>query len=191
MASSAATRARRWMRAISTTPCCCCAITRPSARCDRRCRSSKNVRGAMRALHPRAALPKRHLCRQTVIELPRCVERPRAVYRPEPATRRRSDMNAEPAPKERVLVLAPTPADTALTENILREAGFTCHVCADTRDLSRELRLGAGTVLVTEEVYSSRDVFYLVEAIRGQADWSDFSVLLLVSLGVVFSVLVC
>ena len=92
-------------------------------------------------------------------------------------------MNAEPAPEERVLVLAPTPADAALTENILREAGFTCHVCADTRDLSRELRLGAGTVLVTEEVYSSRDVFYLVEAIRGQADWSDIPVLLLASSG--------
>ena len=85
--------------------------------------------------------------------------------------------------KERVLLLTPTPADAMLSENILREAGLPCHVCNDIREVSRELRLGAGAVLLTEEVYSSRDVFYLVEAVRGQDHWSDIPILLLSSSG--------
>lgn len=85
--------------------------------------------------------------------------------------------------KERVLVLAPTPTDATLSENILREAEIPCHVCTDTRDLSRELRIGAGVALLTEEIYSSRDVFYLVEALRSQPDWSDIPLLLLSSSG--------
>lgn len=85
--------------------------------------------------------------------------------------------------KERVLVLAPTPMDAALSENILREAGMPCHVCSDVRELSRELRLGAGAALLTEDIYSSRDVFYWVEAVRSQAEWSDIPILLLSSSG--------
>lgn len=85
--------------------------------------------------------------------------------------------------QERVLVLAPTTGDAALTRSILEEAGLVCHVCADTRELSRELRLGAGAALMTEEVHASHDVFYLVEMIRAQPAWSDVPMLLLSATG--------
>jgi len=46
--------------------------------------------------------------------------------------------------KERVLVLAPTAADAALSRAILDEAGLRCEMCVDPGQLSRELRAGAG-----------------------------------------------
>lgn len=92
-------------------------------------------------------------------------------------------MSTQSTSLERVLVLAPTAADAELTRSILREAKLGCYVCADTRELSRELRVGAGAALLTEEVYASREVFFLVETVRNQPAWSDIPILLLSTTG--------
>ena len=79
--------------------------------------------------------------------------------------------------KERVLVLAPTPADAALSRAILDEAGLICEMCADPGQLSRELRAGAGAALLTDEVHRSRGAAELVAAVRSQPAWSDIPIL--------------
>jgi signal transduction histidine kinase len=81
--------------------------------------------------------------------------------------------------EERVLVLAPTPADAVVTRTLLAEAGLACHVCADLAALCGECGAGAGAVLLTEEVLADGGADRLVELLRRQPPWSDLPVLLL------------
>ncbi|HYQ90648.1 MAG TPA: hypothetical protein VES89_00885, partial [Candidatus Competibacteraceae bacterium] len=84
---------------------------------------------------------------------------------------------------ERVLVLAPTAADAALTRSILAEAGLACHLCADLGGLSQALGEEAGAVLLTDAVLTASDIHSLVEALRCQPPWSDIPILLLSGTG--------
>ena len=95
-------------------------------------------------------------------------------------------MAAEDAPKpdaDRVLVLAPTPADATLTQSILAEAGLGSHVCADLRELSHELALGAGAVILTEEAFGRSDEYCLLDALQREPAWSDPPIIMLSSSG--------
>jgi DNA-binding NtrC family response regulator len=83
----------------------------------------------------------------------------------------------------RVLVLAPTAGDAALTHTLLTEAGLECHVCPDLAGLCREVGAGAGAILVTEEVLADDSSDGLVEVLQQQPPWSDVPVLLLASSG--------
>ncbi len=87
------------------------------------------------------------------------------------------------ADAERVLVLAPTPADATLTRSILAEARLSSHVCADLEELSREMAKAAGVILVTEEVLTRGDAQCLIEALQREPAWSDPPILLLSSSG--------
>ena len=84
-----------------------------------------------------------------------------------------------PPDPERVLVLAPTSGDAALSRSILAEAGIACHVCADSRDASREIAQGAGALLLTDDFVDDRNLDALVEALRSQPAWSDLPILVL------------
>ncbi|HEV8256648.1 MAG TPA: ATP-binding protein [Casimicrobiaceae bacterium] len=84
---------------------------------------------------------------------------------------------------ERVLVLAPTSTDAALSRSLLAEAGLACNVCADLREVSRDLVDGAGAILLTDEVIADRDIGHLVEVLRAQPTWSDVPILVLLSSG--------
>lgn len=79
---------------------------------------------------------------------------------------------------QRVLVLAPTPGDASLTRSILADAGFEHYLCRDTAELAREIRNGAGAVLLTEDSLA-RDVRPLTRELTGQPGWSDIPTLLL------------
>jgi len=59
--------------------------------------------------------------------------------------------------QERVLVLAPTPADAALSRTIILDAGLACHVEADSDSLARSVSAGVGAILLTEEVVTRWD----------------------------------
>ena len=81
---------------------------------------------------------------------------------------------------ERVLVLAPTSGDATLTRSILAEAGLACHVCADLREVSREVSDNAvGALLLTDDDVGSRDTDSLLDALRSQPAWSDIPILVL------------
>jgi PAS domain S-box-containing protein len=80
---------------------------------------------------------------------------------------------------ERVLVLMPTVRDAERTAVLLAEASITATVCADLRELCRELRAGAGVALLTDETLTTDTTGQLSEALREQPTWSAVPVLVL------------
>lgn len=93
-------------------------------------------------------------------------------------------MHLEVSPQEeRILVLAPTAADAAITQTLLDEAGLVCQICSDLHVLGQEVVRGAGAILLTEEVLTESDAKFLVQALADQPRWSDMPVLLLTSRG--------
>ncbi len=85
--------------------------------------------------------------------------------------------------EERILVLAPTAADAALSQSILADAGLACHVCIDPGSLCRAYTEGAGALLLTEEVLGASDSDNLLGLLHQQPPWSDVPILLLTSRG--------
>jgi signal transduction histidine kinase/ActR/RegA family two-component response regulator len=81
--------------------------------------------------------------------------------------------------EERVLVLMPSERDTERTLHLLTDANLPCTACADVPELCRELRRGAGAVLLTDEMISADLDRYLEEALRQQSAWSALPILLL------------
>jgi signal transduction histidine kinase/ActR/RegA family two-component response regulator len=79
----------------------------------------------------------------------------------------------------RVLVLMPTARDAERTASLLAEASIESKPCADLAELCRELRAGAGAVLLTDETLSGDSSGQLAEALRDQPEWSALPVLLL------------
>jgi signal transduction histidine kinase len=82
---------------------------------------------------------------------------------------------------ERLLLLAPTARDAALSRDILGRAGLTPLVCRELNELCREIEQGAGAVLLTDAALI--DVAPLAAALHDQPPWSDIPVILLSPLG--------
>ena len=85
--------------------------------------------------------------------------------------------------EQRVLVLAPTGKDAALTQSVLAQGGVVCCGCRDLAHLCQELDAGAGVVLVTEEAVFPAGGDCLVEWLRRQPPWSDLPILVLARAG--------
>jgi signal transduction histidine kinase/ActR/RegA family two-component response regulator len=93
-------------------------------------------------------------------------------------------MSTAPAvDQERVLVLAPTPADAALTRTIIADAGLVCHVDEDSNALARDVAQGVGAIVLTEEVITRGDNRELARALTNQPSWSEIPIILLVGAG--------
>jgi signal transduction histidine kinase len=80
--------------------------------------------------------------------------------------------------ERRVLVLAPTRKDATLTCAVLDHAGIECEICADLGCVMREIKQGAGALLLTEEVLDSASGS-LASIIARQPPWSDLPILML------------
>ena len=85
--------------------------------------------------------------------------------------------------EERVLLLAPTPKDAAMTQRILGDVGIACSTCSSVQALCTELALGAGAVVLTEEASSSSEIATLVIHLRRQPPWSDMPIVVLAGAG--------
>lgn len=85
--------------------------------------------------------------------------------------------------EERVLVLMPSERDAERTLHLLAEANVTCSACTGVPALCRELRAGAGAVLLTDEIVSTDTDRRFEEALRQQPAWSALPILLLVREG--------
>ena len=83
---------------------------------------------------------------------------------------------------ERILVLAPTAADAALSRAFLSEAGFKSQICSDLSAAGSALA-ESGALLMTEDALRSTAFEAMLRALRSQAPWSDIPVLLLSSAG--------
>src|SRR5262245_34976742 len=81
--------------------------------------------------------------------------------------------------EHRVLILAPTGKDAALTRSILDRANVASDGCRDLEEVCRELESGAAAVLLTEETVSLNPNSCLLQWLRNQPSWSDLPVLIL------------
>jgi signal transduction histidine kinase/CheY-like chemotaxis protein len=79
----------------------------------------------------------------------------------------------------RVLVLAPTRADARVTAQVLEQAGVTTCCCGSAAEMAREIAIGAGAIIVTDDVAqaeSFEDVHFMLAR---QPSWSELPLLLL------------
>ena len=90
-------------------------------------------------------------------------------------------MSGELSPnlEQRVLFLAPTDKDAAMTASILGRAGVTCASCADFVELCDQLESGAGAVMLPEEAVVVEKYDRLTGWLSKQPPWSDLPVLVL------------
>jgi signal transduction histidine kinase/CheY-like chemotaxis protein len=84
---------------------------------------------------------------------------------------------------ERALILAPRGRDAIVAAGILREAGLTAEICGDLLRFQREVELGAGLAVVTDEAIRHADMRILARWIATQPSWSDFPFILLTDQG--------
>lgn len=88
-------------------------------------------------------------------------------------------MRLSDAVAERVLVLAPTGRDAALTCRVLEDHGLPCLACHRVGDLDRELERGGGVLVLGEEALEPETTARLMVRLGGQPVWSDLPVILL------------
>ena len=90
---------------------------------------------------------------------------------------------AEAHAEYRVLVLAPTGFDAALSREMLGRAALEVEIVTTFAALLTKLEEGAGALLLTEEALLLRDIQGLIDALHAQPSWSDLPVLLLTKRG--------
>ena len=85
--------------------------------------------------------------------------------------------------EERILILAPTLKDAETTQRVFTKAGLQSHICRDTEELCRELKIGMGAMLVTQEAILRDEAHQLNEALQKQPPWSDYPLIVLTPAG--------
>jgi signal transduction histidine kinase/ActR/RegA family two-component response regulator len=91
-------------------------------------------------------------------------------------------MNASD-PALRILVLAPTGKDAALSQSLLERAGMPCKTCRDLDEIRRELDVGAGALMLPEEAIALDRKSSVVRWLEHQPPWSDLPVIVLARAG--------
>ena len=85
--------------------------------------------------------------------------------------------------EKRVLLVAPTARDGEITRSLLAKAGLTCVVCENLNHLVKELHVGAGAVLLTEEAITGEGIEELLTKVAEQPSWSDIPVVMMMRQG--------
>ncbi|HEX2060074.1 MAG TPA: ATP-binding protein [Thermoanaerobaculia bacterium] len=81
----------------------------------------------------------------------------------------------------RILVVAPTGRDAALTADFLSDAGFSVDTAGSTEELAREIARGAAAALIASEALDDGGITILREVLDRQPPWSDLPLLVFVS----------
>ena len=84
---------------------------------------------------------------------------------------------------QHVLILAPQGRDALVAARILGEANLVSEICDNLQKLLRELMLGAGLALITEDSIRSADIRGLANWTGSQPPWSDFPFVVLTERG--------
>ncbi|MHB0991155.1 MAG: putative bifunctional diguanylate cyclase/phosphodiesterase [Burkholderiales bacterium] len=79
----------------------------------------------------------------------------------------------------RLLILASTLRDGEIASRVLTDARINCAICQDLSSLMTELELGAGAVLLAEEVLDPATLPLLEQYIAHQPNWSDLPIMVL------------
>ncbi len=91
--------------------------------------------------------------------------------------------DADPTLEYRVLILAPTGFDAALSQEVLARAELHAESVTTFADLLAKLEESAGALVLTEEALLLQDTQKLIDALHAQPNWSDLPVLLLTKSG--------
>jgi len=81
--------------------------------------------------------------------------------------------------ERRVLALGPGGKDAALIKSVLAQAGMECLFYDTSNALERELNIGAGALIVTEEALLGGTEGMLTDFVQHQPQWSELPVLIL------------
>jgi signal transduction histidine kinase len=85
--------------------------------------------------------------------------------------------------EKRILILAPTNRDAALTCTMLGAKDIDCVACRDVEELVREMNDGVAAVLLAEEIVANPRFDLLTDTIALQPPWSDLPVMLITGQG--------
>ena len=100
------------------------------------------------------------------------------------AVKRTRNLNKEhDTLSQRALILAPQGRDAFVASRILGEARLVAEICNDLPKLLRELTLGAGLAVITEDSIRSADIKGLANWTGSQPPWSDFPFVILTERG--------
>ena len=84
---------------------------------------------------------------------------------------------------ERILILAPTGRDAAMTARYLLEASLRAEACDSIEELCEKMTEGAGMIFMTGEALTFEAMQCLVAALAQQPAWSDIPLVVLTSGG--------
>ena len=79
----------------------------------------------------------------------------------------------------RAIILTTRLADSQVAVRVLNEAGIASSVCGDAAQLVRELSLGAGFVVITEDIATQERIGPLQGWVLKQPAWSDIPIIVL------------
>ena len=82
-----------------------------------------------------------------------------------------------------VIIMAPVGQDATAMAALLEAEGFEIRICQDLKEGSRQIGIGAGALLLTEEALELPAVSNLLEVLQAQAPWSEVPVIILTSGG--------
>ncbi|HEX2061293.1 MAG TPA: hypothetical protein VHK90_11175, partial [Thermoanaerobaculia bacterium] len=98
-----------------------------------------------------------------------------------PQTASATEAGDAPRFSSRILIVAPTGRDAALTADFLSDAGFTVDMARNTEELAREIERGAAVALIASEALDDGGITVLREVLDRQPPWSDLPLLVFVS----------
>jgi PAS domain S-box-containing protein len=84
---------------------------------------------------------------------------------------------------DRIIMLAPTSRDAAVSRTLLAVAGIPSFFCSTLSDVCREIVRGAGAALLTAEAVLGETADLLVEVLKAQPPWSDLPLIVLTPTG--------
>ncbi len=90
----------------------------------------------------------------------------------------------QPQLDRRVLLVPPTKKDGEVTYSLLTAAGLNCAVCSNLQEVTQEIALGAGALLLTDNVVKLQGIADLLNLLDQQPVWSDLPIVLLAQGGV-------
>src|SRR4029453_5325980 len=89
-------------------------------------------------------------------------------------------MSADRSPDdERVLLVAPTRRDAAVTCSLLLKAGVLCESYDTLLELAQHMKQGVGALMLTDRALFDRDIEAILQVLEQQPPWSDVPVVIL------------
>ena len=80
---------------------------------------------------------------------------------------------------QRVIIIAPVGQDAPAMAALLSNEGFETHVCETAQECARQISVGAGLLLLTQEVMQLSRVEFLFQVLQDQPAWSELPLIIL------------